>query len=63
MIVTKKTETIYEIEFDAKEAQRLQDAETVFEIPVERIIKKCIREAMRGMRTGIMEIVDRINNS
>lgn len=63
MIVTKKTESTYEIEFTPQEQQRLQDAETVYEIPIERIIKKSVRESMRGMREGIMDIVDRINNS
>jgi len=60
MIITKKTESLFEIEFDENEQQVLSDMETIFETQPVDMIQRSLDESIRNMAIGTSNLVSRI---
>jgi hypothetical protein len=63
MIVTKKTESTYEIEFDAGEQMTLLNLEAVFEQQPTDMIRNSIDESLRVGALGVDDLVERIHKN
>lgn len=62
MRVTKKTESLFEIEFDESEVQSLEDIEDVFEVIPEDVIQRSVTESVRLGTAGIHNLLDVVTN-
>lgn len=59
MKITKKTESVFEIEFDDTEIQSLKDIEDVFLVSPDEVIDRSVSESLR---LGVHGIHNLINN-
>lgn len=61
MKVTKKSEVLFEVEFDQNEKQIMQNMEDIFERTPEVMIEKSLDESIRMIAIGTTNLVDKIH--
>ena len=61
MLVSKKTESVYEITFDASEIKQLSDILAVYDTSPERVIDRSLQESLRIGSAGVEGIVDKVH--
>ena len=57
MKVTKKTESIFEVEFDADDQQQLEDIEDICMVPAKEVIERSINESLRLGVYGVRNLM------
>lgn len=58
MKITKKTESLFQIEFDENEVQNFEDIEDIFEVTPEEVIDRTITESLRLGMSGVHNLLD-----
>lgn len=62
MIIRKKTEFLFEIEFDESEVQNFEDIEDIFEVVPEDLIRRSLAESLRLGASGVHNLLDIVTN-
>lgn len=60
MKVTKKTESIYEVEFDRHELKSLQDIRELYEVSPELFIDMSLEQSLQQGIDGVARTIERV---
>jgi len=60
MKVTKKTEALFEIEFDEYELEKLKDLETVFEVDAADFLRRSFDQNLKNCTANIDYLVNKV---